>query len=92
MKESINACVNIDFHVLDLLQLLGRKHRANVMRDMGALHREIGFQRGDFCGLRADGGLVDGFRMDGVTQRAPFGHDTPKVAVGVNVTHEVHSG
>src|SRR5882724_11489758 len=75
MKESINASVNIDLHILELLQLVRREHGANVVRDMGALHRQVGLQRSDFRDLLADGGLVDGLRTDDVTQRAPFGHD-----------------
>lgn len=75
MKESINACVNIDLHFLELQQLVGREYGADVVRDMGALHGEVGLQRGDFRGLRADGGLIDSLHADGITQGAPFGQD-----------------
>src|SRR6266404_8417975 len=75
MKESINARVNIDLHVPKFLQLVRRQDGANVVRDMGTLYRQVGLQRSDFCGLLADGGLIDGLRADGVTQRAPLSHD-----------------
>src|SRR6266446_1769135 len=75
MKESINARVNIDLHILELLQLVRREHGANVVRDMGALDREVGLQRSDFRDLLADCRFVDGLRADGITQRAPLGHD-----------------
>src|ERR1017187_913079 len=75
MKESINACVNIAFHFLDLLQLVACEYGADIVRNMGALHHKVGFQRSDFRGLRPDGGLVNGLGVDGVAQGAPLGHD-----------------
>ena len=60
MQEPINACVDIDLHFFQFLQLLGREHGADLVGDVGALDGQIGFEGSHLGRLGANRRLVDG--------------------------------